>query len=405
VRSIVTGSASKASRRNAAYVLTLAVAVMTFMGAVAAFNWWRNPFNVFPPSAAYFADFPHPRISKAYLPVQLQPQTVIMGTSRAEVGIPAHHEGWNFKPVFNMGLSGTSFAEIATYFEHAVATSRVRQAIVMLDYGACDTICDPQPTFDPQRLATLDRAPALVARARDAWMALATWDALASSTESLRLKPEQQTFLPTGERNESEHYRKIRAKGGLTRSFQRVDSSFPRNSTATEKNWEPLHRTIRAAAAENVTIVWVITPYHDHLWRLFAERDGLEALLDWRREVVKRITSESKSAGLPPPAIWDFDGTELTRMSVAAIQEEAAAARAMPLFFEYSHFSTRVGRMMLDRMLLDKPAGPEGFGVRVSEANVEDRLRLLRRLWMPNPTWPRPLSTSVSSYPPITGKI
>jgi hypothetical protein len=366
---------------NAGYLLTAALALVAAMSVVAAFNWWRNPFNVFPPPAAVFSDFPHPRISKAYLPAQLQPQTVIMGTSRAEVGMPTDHEGWRFKPVFNMGLSGTSFAEIATYFEHVAATAPVRQAVIMLDYGACDTVCDPQPTFDPQRLATLERSPALIARARDAWTALATWDALTSSTESLRLKPAQQTFLQSGERNERVHYQKIRAKGGLNRSFQRVDATFPRGTPATVKDWEPLRRVIRTAAAANVEVLWVITPYHDHLWRLFAERDGLDAVLAWRREVVRLITAESASRDLPAPVIWDFDGTELTRMSVTAIQEEAAASAGLPLFYEYSHFSTRVGTLMLDRMLLDQPAGPPGFGVRISEATLAPRLEDLRLLW------------------------
>jgi hypothetical protein len=67
-------------------------------------------------------------------------------------------------------------------------------------------------------------------------------------------------------------------------------------------------------------------------------------------------------------------------MSLAEIEADAKK-HAVPLFFEYSHFSTRVGAMKLDRALLDKTPVIQGFGIRLTKDNIAARLEQLRGLW------------------------
>jgi hypothetical protein len=139
---------------------------------------------------------------------------------------------------------------------------------------------------------------------------------------------------------------------------------------------------VRVAAAKKVRPVWVITPFHDHLWRLFIKRDGIGEVLGWRRSLIQIIQQEADACGLGRQTFWDFDGTALTRMTIDEIISDAAAAR-LPLFYEYSHFSTRVGTMMLARALGNKPDGAQDFGVPVTLNNLESRLQTLRKAWSP----------------------
>lgn len=356
-----------------------ASALVVYLLFAAVFSAWQNPYDILP-----FKDsrLIQPRISKAHLAGRIKPGTVIIGSSRPELGIPTKHAAWNHTPVLNMAFSGTSISEISAWFEHCCAVAPVKEALIMLDYASCDRPSEHQPTFDPGRLNTLDRAPLWTSQAADLRMAFASWDGLSAAFQCLRTPPEKRDFLPDGGRNENVHYDKILSKGGLRRSFSLTDSRFPRQKASLTKDWEPLRRMVRVAAAKMVRPIWIITPFHDHLWRLFIERDGVGEVLGWRRTVIQVIQEEADACGLGRQTFWDFDGTPLTGMSVDDIISEASNGR-MPLFYEYSHFSTRVGAMILDRVLGDSAEAIPGFGVPLSIDSLEDRLKALQKAWAP----------------------
>jgi hypothetical protein len=377
--SIDAGTPGSGSSMHRRFLKTVLLSLVAFLGLAAAFCAWQNPFDILPSKDANLVQ---PRISKVHLAERIRPGTVIIGTSRPELGIPTEHVAWNHPPVLNMAFSGTTISEMSAWFEHCCSVAPVQEALIMLDYASCDRLAGNQHTFDPGRLSRLDRGPLWTSRAADLRMAFASWDGLAAAFHCLSTPPSGRDFLPRGGRNEKVHYDKILSKGGLRRSFSLTDSRFPRQKTDLAKDWEPLRRMVRVAAAKKVRPVWVITPFHDHLWRLFIKRDGIGEVLGWRRSLIQIIQQEADACGLGRQTFWDFDGTALTRMTIDEIISDAAAAR-LPLFYEYSHFSTRVGTMMLARALGNKPDGAQDFGVPVTLNNLESRLQTLRKAWSP----------------------
>ncbi len=67
-------------------------------------------------------------------------------------------------------------------------------------------------------------------------------------------------------------------------------------------------------------------------------------------------------------------------MTIDDIISDAAAGK-LPLFYEYSHFSTRVGAMILDCALGDVSGTAPEFGVPVSIDTLEERMQTLRETW------------------------
>lgn len=359
------------------FLKTVLLFLVAFLGLTAAFCAWQNPYDILPSKEAKLIQ---PRISKAHLAGRIRPGTVIIGTSRPELGIPTEHVAWNHPPVLNMAFSGTTISEMGAWFEHCCSVAPVQEALIMLDYASCDRLAGNQHTFDPGRLSRLDRGPLLTSRAADLRMAFASWDGLSAAFQCLNTPPSGRDFLTQGGRNEKVHYHKILSKGGLRRSFNLTDSRFPSQKTDLAKDWEPLRRMVRIAAAKKVRPVWVITPFHDHLWRRFIERDGIGEVLGWRRSLVEIIQKEADACGLGRQTFWDFDGTALTRMTIDDIISDAAAGK-LPLFYEYSHFSTRVGAMILDCALGDVSGTAPEFGVPVSIDTLEERMQTLRETW------------------------
>jgi hypothetical protein len=378
-RTMVEGIPAATPSTHQGFLKVVCLAMVAALALTVAFCAWHNPFDILPSKDARLVQ---PRISKAYLAARIRPCTVIIGSSRPELGIPTTHPAWSRPPVLNMAFSGTSATEMSAWFEHCCAVAPVQEALIMLDYASCDKLAEHQHTFDPGRLSTLDRAPLWASRASDLRTAFASRDGLAAAFQCLRTPPAERDFLPLGSRNEKVHYDKILSKGGLRRSFSLTDSRFPRQKTDLAKDWEPLRRMVRVAAQKKVRPVWVITPFHDHLWGLFIRRDGIGEVLGWRRSLVRIIQEEADACGLGRQIFWDFDGSPLTRMSIDEITREASDGR-LPLFYEYSHFSTRVGAMMLDRALGNKPGGEPGFGVPVTLDNLEGRIQALHEAWKP----------------------
>jgi len=72
--------------------------------------------------------------AKPYQVRRIKPQAVVLGSSRAEVGIDAGHPGWLGQRVFNFALPASTSYEIMLAFLHAQSVAPLRQAVVGLDF-------------------------------------------------------------------------------------------------------------------------------------------------------------------------------------------------------------------------------------------------------------------------------
>jgi hypothetical protein len=378
-RNIDDGASPSEPSAHRRYLICTIVSLAAAHVLTALFCAWQNPFDILPSKDAKLFQ---PRISKVHLASRIQPRTIIIGSSRPELGIPAEHKAWARPPVLNMAFSGTSAAEMCAWFEHCCAVSPVEQALIMLDYSSCDRQTKHQYTFDPGRLHTLEHGPLWTSQIADLRMAFASWDGLSAAIECLRTPPENRDFLPQGGRNEKVHYGKILSKGGLRRLFHLTDTRFPLQKTDLDKEWRPIRRMVSVAAAKKVRLTWIISPFHNHFWSLYIKRDGIDEVLGWRRALVHVIQEEADACGLGRQTFWDFDDTTPTRMSVDDIISDASNGR-LPIFYEYSHFSSRVGALMLERALQSTAEGSPAFGVPVTSDNLEERLQVLRKAWTP----------------------
>ena len=364
---------------GSAYCALSGCFMIGFLAVVAAFNYCLNPLDYFVGvRESRGPTYSNPRLTKGLLPKRIQPMSIVVGSSRPELAVSAEHPGWRHQPVLNLALSGTTIDEMAAYFEHACLDAPVRMALVCLDYDSCNRSAQVQPTFKADRLRRTGKSPSAVARMTDLHAALLTWRALESSAWLVAGSLESD-YLPEGQRNERKHYQKILATGGVLRASERTLAAFPQiPSRESNLNWLPLRRMVRTARELDVKVVWMITPLHETIWREFVKRDGLEAVLQWRRRTLEVIQSEADRCGLGEQVCWDFDNTACMRLSMEEVVEEARDAE-LPLFYEYSHFSSRVGNLLLDRVLSD--AGPNDFGIPLTVRSIDNRLQQLAVAW------------------------
>jgi hypothetical protein len=96
------------------------------------------------------------------------------------------------------------------------------------------------------------------------------------------------------------------------------------------------------------------------------------AFEDWKR----RLT-EIAAGGGETVALWDFSG--FSEYSTEMIPGPGDRQTEVRWYWEAGHFKKELGDVVLDRVLLSEgTVGPDGFGVRLTPANIDAHLGRVR---------------------------
>lgn len=367
------------------HVMACALFTLLTLTGVSCLNYWFDPFGMFGAFEGgrikQWNQLPDIRLGKAYAIVHKQPRTIILGTSRALTGISTSHPAWKIQPVYNAGLPGTTFDEIYSYFKHACEIAPICEALILLDYDTCNTHKQDNLNvgFDPGRLYNEQSWRNPFSVASDAARSLMSVDATAISLQAAFKMETKARYLPNGETDNFDIHKKILSQGGLQNSFKKVAATFSPVPVPLKKDWNSLKKVIELAARKKVRLHWLISPLHKVLLNIYRQRDGLDEMLNWRRQLIKTIFETSKANGLSLEPVWDFDGIEPQFMDIPSIILEAG--EDLPLYFECSHFSKRLGDEILSSILNDDARQTPAFGHAITPDNLDARLKELQEVW------------------------
>lgn len=376
------------------YILFLVTVTFLVLAVTAAFNWVMNPYNVFDPPVLKGINDRQPflhsqeRFYKACAVIQQQPQTVILGSSRADIGLSPQHPGWSRQPVYNLGVAGAPLEVMAKYFEHAVAVAPVKKALIMLDYASQEMPPEVRPAVRDRWLDHFQngiREPETAARLH---LALLSWGATSTGTRTLFTKESDVTHYPDGQLDNHDCWQRLQEKQH-TNPHWNWEKSFSlglipfSGRLSFGRQWEHLQHIFDLAARHDVEVTYVISPTHDLLWQRCIDEENMDTVLAWRSELLQQAHEGSRRLGRPMPVVWDFALAEAAGMSPAALMQEMKSqpGTSLPLYLESSHFTQRLGDRLLDRVLLD-PAGPDpACGVKLEVAMLPGHLARLRQRW------------------------
>lgn len=118
---------------------TLIAAAVPLM-ALAAANWALDPFCIFgrdfgrgEQPIEHWPTSRYQRIHKLTRIGEVRPSALVLGTSRAGIGLPVTGWPWT-QPAYNMAISGGNLREIRKLLEHALQAGRYRDVVVTLDF-------------------------------------------------------------------------------------------------------------------------------------------------------------------------------------------------------------------------------------------------------------------------------
>ena len=366
---------------------SLFLVVGAFNGLVDAFGMFGAPrvpgFNEVKPEIGT-----HVRMAKAYQVRFFHPGGVILGTSRADVGLSPGHEGWapESSPVYNLALSSGRIDEMYGYLRHAQAHGPLKQVVLSLDLMMFNANWRNEADYSEERLSIPGRSMPDVAWLKDPLLALFSLDGMDSSIATIeaQVNPTVTSYFPNGARDTSRKWAYVQKKGGHFKLFL----SNTRNDLTSPAGWsgfalegddgtpppmDTLRKIVGFCRDNGIDLRVIISPLHasklEVLWAL-----GMGTTLEkWKRQVTQIMAD----AGVP---LWDFSG--YNSITTEPFPPLGDATTQMKNYWEGSHYKKPVGNLILDRVFGVQHAGrkvPDDFGVRLTPDNIESVLQAVRR--------------------------
>ena len=383
----------------AAYLRAIFGLTLGFTAAIVAVNVGFDPYGLRNRASAG-PDAPSAREEdtgefwrKALAVRAVRPQTILLGTSRAAVGLNARHAVFQAgdQPVLNLALGGCDVDQMRLLLVHAHATSGIKRAVIGLDLESFVT--SGRPDFDAAALAGNPQsdpawaAPARIAVSRDVFWSAMT-GALKTATAKAPHRGESTAADPSAQ-NEA-LIRSLEGQRGLiwlaefNNFYSRLPHLFPYwrpgqawSSDARRAGSMQAFRELLAYAREHdIELQLFISPVHARYLEWY-RRVGWWPLFEaWKRELVAAIDqSQRPSSSRATVALWDFSG--FNAVTTETVPRIGDLTTRMQWYLESSHYSARLGNLMLERMLAaDKEAESPLPRTRIDPGNIERHLSL-----------------------------
>jgi len=354
-------------RQSAKYLKTLAASTAGAMILFACFNWTVDPYGIreSAPRRSFnlnkVAVGPRMRFAKALAISRRRPATLLLGTSRANIGLdPESPALAGAACVYNAGINSLRPLEARAFVEHAIRVGSLRRVIYGLDFFSFNARAAHEVDFNPNLL----RGTIPLKGWYDACCSLsALGDSVDTVWQNMR-NGDRVEFLPNGFRR-GEWYAEKYARGerdfesrlrGMIEGYLRTPTLYGDWVAETESVHPTAEfaRLVALCRESGVRLDLFISPASVYQWETLDKAGLWPEWEDWKRAL----------AHVAP--VWDFSGYN-------------AVTEREKNYWDSSHYKKEIGDAILERILTDGNGGGENFGVLVDERNIEAHLARTRR--------------------------
>ncbi len=121
--------------KNKLWIKILLGLIAIFLSLVFLFNYIMDPYglyktNFFPNKPI---DYTQARIVKLFKAKDIDPLSIVIGTSRADLAIDPEHRYFK-KPSYNLSIAGASLYEIKYYIKEMILEGNVKDILLVLGW-------------------------------------------------------------------------------------------------------------------------------------------------------------------------------------------------------------------------------------------------------------------------------
>lgn len=368
-------------RATANYLGTGLAALIGLIALAILANWFIDPYGLYSKESRKGVNERRTHPDRILADVKLTvvreraPSALILGNSRAEIGLDPEHPVWAERGLnaYNLSLPGRGIETVRDQI-HAVSNQMPKAIVLSADY--LDFLVDPR-----QASSTL---PAPASSQRTAletlnfgFTTLMSIQASIDSIETLRLQqdPERPSMTQKGFNPLREYQRIARVDGYALMFRQRAEENARRYARSpkglfaqdgqSSLPWLALSDVLAQAGRSGSQVWIVIHPYHAQILALFEPLGMIEPFQAWKKELVARAERAAAEHGTQVE-VWDFSGYGSHQCE--AIPGKGDKRTAMRWYWEGGHYKKELGDLMLATALAKGPGvdqGSGGFGMRL----------------------------------------
>lgn len=339
------------------------------------FNIAIDPYGVFNSSEISELNrlkakqFLNVRLFKAIKVTQIKPKTLLLGSSRTDLGLNPEHPSFAAQqPAYNLGLVGPNIYEVKRYLEHTLTNQPEIETVVLgLDLFMFNEHKQNAIDFNEDRL---EKKSITLSDLLNITLSTTAIEASVETIKSNKNADSYYLYHPNGLRyvyqNKPRQSARKRFEGSINGLLN--SDEYYHNYKLSAKFLQDFKDIVTICKDRNIELKVFISPSHASQWESLY-RGGLWQIFEqWKRELVE-ITP-----------VWDFSG--YNSITTEAIDRE------MQNYWDSSHYRQEVGDLVIDR-LFNVPANqvPKDFGMLITSQNIESHLVNIlaaRELWVKN---------------------
>jgi hypothetical protein len=357
---------------------------LALLGGTALLNLLVDPFWVF--GTAKYTGLTRPRsqaiqqptLAKAYLLARYNPTTLLIGSSRTEIGLDPRSPKWPLKdrPVFNMGLAGSDLKVRYEYLKYALGVAKPKLVVIELTFedsfgrGIEEGAADSQAEAPSQP----GGAPPITWRQRLYDMVFALWslNALEGSLQTLSGDngPHRSSMTEAGF-NSGGDLRAAAENDGYGYVVAIKDRSLMRTlinwSTTRSMESAAVGRMIDLATSKGAAVIVAILPgYVDEL-ESYRQVRAWDDYSNWK-ERLTAITEAFRAKGRDV-SLWNF--STYSPYTTQDLPAPGDKQHHLEWFWETNHFKSALGDHIIQRMT---KGAPDDFGEQLTVKDLRDQI-------------------------------
>lgn len=364
--------------------------------AIGIFNYVMDPYNIFQTFELQGINTSKPAtknrtsLAKTYMVEKSNAKTLIIGTSRFDVGINPESEYIPSlsKPAFNLSVPGASIYNQFRYIQHASAYKKPNTIILGLEFNSFLT--DSSNKTEPYPPANRDNAfenrlkvnyngelnQQLIQKIKDSLNSTlsnsTTFDSIKTILAGNKIWITHKGFSSGSARFSSETISK-----GYFSVFRDVIHTqarviFSRKLLVDSNAFKALDDIIKFCHEKKIQLIIVIPPQHAFIYELWDKANLWTEFEKWKQLILQKVPVEDLFTN-NSVQVWDF--STYNSMTTENVPEAKDITKRMSWYWEPIHFKAKLGEQIL-KQLYGKEV--EGFGVRLSRKNICSHLQSIR---------------------------
>jgi hypothetical protein len=386
-------------------VITFATAT-ALLAAVVGFNAVVDPLGMYVSGVHKPAIYNRVRLLKAYETRRVQPESIVLGTSRVHLGISPNHPGWKnrYQRRYNLAFDGATTKEMYAYLKHADAVGNLRHVMLGLDtYHLTASPASLRPDFDLSILMderqVLNPVRMLLADLK----LLSSYSTMKESIHLLQTDRRQPVwYAPNGQRLGEVYFRRPAENfvtcgprcyfdeiDKLEVSFK-LDWKVPQKKVPTIQSGPPagqdpitslgyIEKIIEYCRSNDIELVVFLTPAHVHQLELDAATGNWWSVENGKRKILELLARDARKHN-NKDAIALYDFANYNRVTMEPLPARGSHFE-MRYYWDSSHFKEVVGDMVLERLLqtgIQAQSQADDFGIKLDAGNIDDMITRLR---------------------------